>query len=110
MKLPGVESAAVSLDKAKADIWLKPENRITMTQLREVLKKNGYPTRDGQVEARGRIVDRGGELLVDLLNGSAIEIDPKGAPVKASDQIVQITGTTRAEANGGERLSVQSSR
>ena len=106
-KLSGVESAGVSLDKASADITLKPENRITMTQLREVLKKNGYPTRDAQLELRGRIVEHDGKLMVDLLNGSTLEIDPKGAPVTASDPIVQITGVSRADAKAGERLTVQ---
>ena len=107
-KLPGVESADVSLDKASADIRLKPDNRITMTQLRAVLKQNGYPTRNAQIDARGRIVDRGGTLLVDLLNGSTMEIDPRGASVKASDQIVQITGVSAADGKGRERLTVQS--
>jgi hypothetical protein len=110
MKLPGVESADVSLDKASADIRLKAENRITMTQLREVLKKNGYPTRDAEVDLRGRIVDRNGRLVVDLLNGSTMELDPTGAAVKAGEQVVQLTGVSRGDAKTGERLSVQSAK
>jgi hypothetical protein len=110
MKLPGVESADVSLDRASADIKLKPENRLTMNELRELLKKNGYPTRDAQLELRGRIVDRGGKLLLDLLNGSTMEIDPKSGPVKPSDQIVQIAGVSRGDAKTGERLTVQFTR
>ena len=60
MKLPGVESADVSLKSASADIRLKPDNKLTMTELRKVLKENGYPTRDAQIEARGRIVASAG--------------------------------------------------
>jgi len=110
MKLPGVESAVLSLDKASADITLKPENRITMTQLREVLKKSGYPTRDAQVDARGRIVDRGGKLLVDLLNGSTMEIDPKSASAKAGDEIVQMSGVSRGNGKTPDRLTVDAIR
>ena len=77
MKLPGVESAEVSLDKASADIRLKADNRITMPQIRDVLKKNGYPTRDAHIEARGRIVDSSGTLLFDLLNGSTLAVAPR---------------------------------
>jgi hypothetical protein len=108
MKLPGVESAEVSLDKASADIRLKPDNRITMTQLREVLKRNGYPTRDAQVEARARIVDRAGRLVADLLNGSTLDVDGKSMPLKAGDQVVQVTGISRVDAKTGERLVVES--
>ena len=57
MKLPGVESADVSLDKASADIRLKAANTVSVPQLRELMKRNGYPTKDAQIVARGKIVD-----------------------------------------------------
>jgi copper chaperone CopZ len=110
MKLPGVESAEVSLDKASADIRLKPDNRITLPQLREVLKKNGYPTRDAQVEARGMIVDRGGTPVFDLLNGATMELDEKGAATKATPEAVDVTGVSRAESKAAERLTIRSVR
>jgi hypothetical protein len=108
MKLPGVESAEVSLDKASADIRLKPDNRITMPQLRALLKKNGYPTRDAQIEARGKIVDAGGTLVFDLLNGStmALDPDPKGAPVRPGSQAVEVTGVSRADGKVAEKLTI----
>ena len=108
MKLPGVESADVSLDKASADIRLKADNHLTMPQLREVLKKNGYPTRDAQVEARGRLVDHGATLVLDLLNGSTLTLDGNGVVLKATDHAVQVIGISRAAAKTGERLTVQS--
>lgn len=108
MKLPGVESAEVSLDKASADISLKPDNHITMAQLRDVLKKNGYPTRHAQIEARGRITERGGTLMLDLLNGSTLSIEGEGVVLKASDQIVQISGVSRPDGKARDRLAAQS--
>jgi hypothetical protein len=110
MKLPGVESAEVSLDKASADIRLKADNRITMAQLRQVLKKNGYPTRDAQIEARGRIAEHDGKLVVDLLNGSTMEAEQQGVALKPSAQVAQIGGISRADAKAGEKLTVQSVR
>lgn len=107
MKLPGVESADVSLDKASADIRLRPDNGITLTQLRDVLKKNGYPTRDAQIEARGRIVDRGGRLLLDLLNGSTMDMAAQGTALVPSGHVVLVTGVSRAVAKTGERVLVQ---
>jgi hypothetical protein len=104
LKLPGVESAEVSLDKASADIRLKPDNRITMPQLRDLLKRNGYPTRDAQIEGRGRVLDHDGKLIVDLLNGSTMAVEGKAVGLKASDQVVDITGVSRANGKNGERF------
>jgi hypothetical protein len=110
LKLPGVESADVSLDKASADIRLKADNRITIAQLRETLKKSGYPTRDAHIEARGRVVDRGGTLVLDLLNGSTLEIEPKGATPRATDREVQITGVCRGNGKVPDRVLIESTR
>ena len=108
MKLPGIESAEVSLTTATADIRLKPDNRITLPQLREVLKKNGYPTRDAQVSARGKAVERNGKRVFDLLNGSTIELaETPAASSLAVNQIVEIAGTSRAVDKTSEKLTVK---
>jgi hypothetical protein len=104
LKLPGVESADVSLKTASADIHLKADNKVTVTELRKVLKENGYPTRDAQIEARGRIVDSGGTLVLDLLNGSSMKIELNEAAVKPTGGIVQISGTSRSSPNAQEGL------
>jgi hypothetical protein len=114
IKLPGVESADVSLDKASADIRLKAGNAISIAQLRELMKKNGFPTKDAQVVARGRITDRDGRLSLDLLNGVIMDIvaDPKIAGdlgVLRRDvrqPIVEVTGVSRAVAKNVEQLTV----
>jgi len=110
MKLPGVESAEVSLDKASADIRLKEGNRITLPQLRELLKKNGYPTRDAQVEARGRIADANGALVFDLLNGATMAVQPgsDAAALHAGAEVVTISGVSRAAGKAAETLTVKS--
>ena len=51
-KLDGVASVEVSLDKANADIRFNADNKITLPQLRQIIKKNGYPTRDAQIVAQ----------------------------------------------------------
>jgi hypothetical protein len=108
MKLAGVESADVSLEKASADIRLKPDNRITMTQLREVLKQNGYPTRDAQVEARGRIIQGAGKQVLDLLNGATLAVEGHAVTLNAGDAVVQVVGVSRSDGKAGEHLTVQS--
>jgi hypothetical protein len=108
MKLPGVDWVEVSLAKASADIDLKAENRVTLPQLRDVLKKSGYPTRDARIEARGRIVRVSGKLVFDLLNGTTLPIvaDAKGALPAETPQPVEIVGVSRADGKAGEKLTV----
>lgn len=93
-KIEGVESIDVSLEKAVADIRLKPNNRVTLAQLRAAIKKNGYATRDAEVEARGRIVLRNGTAVLDLVNGSTMPLE-RAPEEKAADQIVEISGVAR---------------
>jgi len=107
-KLDGVQTVDVSLEKASADIRLKPGNRITLTQLRDVIKKNGYPTKDAQVEARGRFVDRNGVNALDLLNGSALEI--AGKPGDGGSAIMTVTGVSRAVGKDREQLTLTTSK
>lgn len=92
-KLDGVESVEVSLEKATADVRLKPDNKITLTQLRQTIRKSGYPTRDAQIEARGAVIERNGTPLLDLQNGSILELSAR--PEGAGTAVVTIVGVSR---------------
>jgi len=108
MKLPGIESADVSLATATADIRFEPDNRITMPQLREALKKNGYPTRDAQVSARGKVMNRDGTRVLDLLNGSTIDlVDTPAAARLPEGEIIDVIGTARAAPKASETLTIK---
>ena len=103
-KLDGIASVEVSLEKASADIHLRSDNKITLPQLRQIIKNNGYPTKDAEVTARGRIVDRNGAPTLDLLNGTAIAMARK--PSSSPDAIVEVTGISRVQGRDQELLTV----
>lgn len=104
-KLEGVESVDVSLEKSSAVIVLKPDNTLTLPQIRRVIRSNGYPTKDARVTARGAIADRKGQPVLDLLNGSVLELTemPKGATADT----VEIEGVSRLGGKDTERLTVE---
>jgi copper chaperone CopZ len=52
--LDGVESVDVSLANASADIRLRPDNRLKIERLRQVIRRAGYPTKDALITARGK--------------------------------------------------------
>ena len=104
-KLEGVETVEVSLERSSAVITLKADNTITLPQLRSLIRKTGYPTKDAQVSARGRITELGGKPVLDLLNGSSLELSSR--PANATANIVELVGVSREEKKI-ERLTVSS--
>ena len=103
-KLEGVESVEVSLSKASAVITLRADNKITLPLLRRTNRNGGYPTRDARVTARGIIAERDGRPVLDLLNGSAIELTAR--PADAPAKPVEVTGISREDSKKVERLTI----
>ena len=103
-KLDGVESVDVSLRKASADIRLEPGNKITLPQLRQIIRKAGYPTKDAQIEAKGTFIDRNGTPMLDLQNGSYLELAAK--PPADATGVVDVTGTSKAAGKDRETLTL----
>jgi len=103
-KLDGIESVDVSLEKATADIRLKPGNVITLPQLRRIIRQSGYPTKDAHVDARGAFVDRNGKPALDLQNGSFLELGTR--PSATNTGVVGVTGVSRVVDKEREVLTV----
>ena len=68
MKVPGVESADVSLNKGLATVKLKPGNNIRPSQLWEAIHKNGNTPKATQVVVRGEVQAGGAQLKVSDSN------------------------------------------
>ena len=54
-KVEGVQSVQVSLKEGVTTVELRPENKVTLAQLRTVIKNNGFVSREAQVIARGSV-------------------------------------------------------
>ena len=103
-KLDSVESVDVSLEKATADIRLKPGNVVTLPQLRRIIRQAGYPTKDARVDARGTLVDRNGNPALDLQNGSFLELAAK--PSVSANGVIDVTGVSRVVDKQREVLTL----
>lgn len=71
-KLEGVESVKVSLNEGFADIKLKPGNKVTVEQVREVVRRNGFTPKDAQVEVAGKVIERGGKPALEVTGTEAV--------------------------------------
>jgi hypothetical protein len=57
-KLAGVESVNVSLERASAEIQLRPGNSITLEQLRRIIENNGFAAKEATVTVTGKLIER----------------------------------------------------
>jgi hypothetical protein len=55
-KLPGVESAALKLNEGRAVLELRPENTLTLGQVRESVRRNGFTPREARVTATAEVL------------------------------------------------------
>lgn len=60
----GVDSVRVSLNQGLAAVWLKPENTVSIEEIREAIRSNGFTPKAATVRAMGRIVEDSGELAL----------------------------------------------
>lgn len=65
-KLDGVDSVDVSLNQGLAVIWFRPDNRITLEQVREAIRNNGFTPKDAELRVRGRVREDQGGLALEL--------------------------------------------
>jgi len=119
-KVDGVESVDVSLERAAAVINLRPGNRITLAQLRQIIKNNGFSAKEATVTVVGTLTERGGKPALTvtgsdvvwlLKSGNAAAYADAAQRVKAQQASpVEAVGTVAVPANPNqpEELAVQS--
>ena len=104
-KTDGVEAVDLAPDKGTVVIRLKADNKVTLAQLRRIIKSVGYDAKDATVTARGRFTEAGARF--DLLNGTVLQL--AGARPGSADTIVEVTGTVKSDKDA-EILTVASVR
>ena len=52
-KVEGVHTVRVSLKEGVTILELKPENAVTLAKLRQIIKNNGFVSKEANVVARG---------------------------------------------------------
>ena len=104
-----MESVDVSLERASAAIGLRPGNRVTLPQLRQIIKNNGFTAREATVTVVGTLIERGGKPALSvtgtdivwlLVPGSSAALSDAAQRVKAKQTgAVEAAGTVAAPAN-----------
>jgi copper chaperone CopZ len=101
-KVDGVESIEVSLERALADIRLRPGNRVGLQPFRQIVRSNGFAPKDALVTVTGTLVNQGGKPALNVTGLDAIwplVSDPRH-PAAHADAV------TRLASNRSGRVQV----
>jgi copper chaperone CopZ len=120
-RLPGVEAVDVSLERAVVDIRLRAGNAITLAQVRDIIKRNGFTSKDAAVTAIGTLVERGGKAALEVSGTKVLMwiVEDATSPdafrqvqnLRATTgRSVELTGTVISTADQQEQIAVQSFR
>jgi copper chaperone CopZ len=113
-KVEGVESVQLSLERAVAEIRLKPNNRVTLDQFRRIVKGNGFEPREAKVVAAGAPRSEGDRLTFEIPgNSSPLGVSSERSAAAAYKILkssaaasVEVAGTVERQPDGSDVLAV----
>jgi copper chaperone CopZ len=112
-KVEGVQKVEVSLNDGAADIQLKPGNKLTVDQLREIVRKNGFTAKDAVVTVAGKLIERNGKPALHVTGPDLVLLlEGKGFPerIGANVTLVGRLAETSEAANAPATLVVSEAR
>ena len=118
-KVSGVETVRVSLHDGLTILDLKPANTVKLSDLRQIIKNNGFVSKEARVVVRGRPRELPGEtVFVTSGTGETFTVVPDSQHPEAlgtlrttpTPAILEVTGTVGAPGTDRRLLSVTSVR
>ena len=80
-KVDGVREVRVSLKDGLTVLDLKPSNRVTLVKLREIIKNNGFVSKDAAIVAAGTETTTGATSVFDVSGtGERLPLVGRAAP------------------------------
>ena len=83
-KVDGVDKVRVSLNDGLTILDLKPSNTITIAKLRQIIKNNGFVSRDAAVIARGEAKSVAGRRVFEV-SETGEQLVPAADPQRVGD-------------------------
>ncbi len=109
----GVGKVEVSLNQGSATVDLNPGNTVTMKQLQDAIAKNGFVTKQSQVEVSGTLRSEGGKPRIEVAGTHEVyDLAPESQQSKADWQSlagkpVIVSGTIPETPAGKLPTSIQ---
>jgi copper chaperone CopZ len=94
-RIEGVESVEVSLKEGAATIALRPGNHVTVDEIREAIRKNGYTPKDADVTVAGKLIERDGKPALAV--GGSDVVYPLAESAGARGKLAELRKSTGKE-------------
>ena len=107
-KVDGVESVNVSLNEGFAEVKLKTGNKVTIEQLREIVRKSGFTAKESTVTVEGKLVELKGKPALDAGAGAILHLTGDVAQVSGkTGQHVVVSGVVPETGKKNEPETVE---
>jgi hypothetical protein len=83
-KVDGVQSVRVSLNDGLTVLDLKAGNTVRLSELRQIIKNNGFVSKEAQVTARGAVSTAEGKPIFEV-SGTGERLLASGRPQQSGD-------------------------
>ena len=90
-KVAGVEKVSVSLKDGLTILDLKPANTVTMAKLREIIKNNGFVSKEAVIVAHGTVRPTGDFEV----SGTRERLVVTGKPVSEGQDLWRLTSPAK---------------
>lgn len=120
LKIEGVETVTVSLQRGVADIRLREGNRVTIDQIQQMVRSNGFTPREANVTVIGVPLERGGApafevsginevLIIDVKRSAASAVKELDEARKGDAPVAsEIAGTLEPRTGAPDRIALTS--
>ncbi|MBA3562569.1 MAG: heavy-metal-associated domain-containing protein [Gammaproteobacteria bacterium] len=98
--LEGVEQATVSLNEGTAVVELTRDNKVSIADIREVVRKNGFAAREARTEIGGTLARQEGKLQLVTEDGSRYELVAAENAEEAWDKLQEIQENQKLSLEG----------
>jgi hypothetical protein len=71
-RIDGVESVDVSLKEGAATVKLKAGNHVTVEDVRDAIRKNGFTPKGSEVIVAGKVIERNGKPALAVSGGDVV--------------------------------------
>ncbi len=108
-RIDGVKAVEVSLNEGFAEVSLASPNTVTIRQLREVIRRNGFTPREARIRARGTVIPLDTSLVLEVLvtqESFLLEVSDAMAPMLREAGVVTIVGMV-PDSRGSDTTTLQ---
>jgi copper chaperone CopZ len=88
-RIDGVESVDVSLKEGAATVKLKPGNHVTVDEVRDAIRKNGFTPKDADVTIAGKVVERNGKPALAVSGSDLVYLLGQSSEAKGKAEELQ---------------------